>query len=67
MSIGWLNGQKLFTVAIPASPESGFVGIGTTNVGIVDFDNLQIRTSHDGLGRINRGLKVNRRHSSCII
>ncbi|XP_064601380.1 LOW QUALITY PROTEIN: galactocerebrosidase-like [Liolophura sinensis] len=61
ISVGWLNGQKLFTVAIPATPESGFVGIGTTNVGIVDFDNLQIRTSQDGLKKINRVLKSNDR------
>ncbi|XP_052772475.1 galactocerebrosidase-like isoform X2 [Mya arenaria] len=49
-AMGTLDGTQVFTISAPASPapQNGFVGLGTANYGLADFDNLKIMDSKDG-------------------
>ena len=42
----------MFNITAPASPKNGFVGLGTAEYGLADFDNLRIDTAESGLKRI---------------
>ena len=42
----------MFNITAPASPKNGFVGLGTAEYGLADFDNLRIDTAESGLRRI---------------
>ncbi|CAG5133965.1 unnamed protein product, partial [Candidula unifasciata] len=47
--------QPLVIVAgIPKTPLSGFVGIGTDNYGLADFDNLHIAGNEDGIKQMKK-------------
>ena len=47
----------MFNITAPASPKNGFVGLGTAEYGLADFDNLRIDTAESGLRRIQENMK----------
>ena len=47
----------MFNITAPASPKNGFVGLGTAEYGLADFDNLRIDTAESGLRRIQENME----------
>ena len=55
--MGFLDDIQVFNISLPSNSTKGFVGLGTADYGLADFDNLRIDTAEDGLGRMNKKLK----------
>ena len=51
----------MFNITAPASPKNGFVGLGTAEYGLADFDNLRIDTAESGLRRIQENMEFAKR------
>ena len=55
--VGTLNNTRVFNITAPASPKNGFVGLGTAEYGLADFDNLRIDTAEGGLRWMEKRIK----------
>lgn len=49
-AVGTLDGTVQFNISLPGkpAPQNGFVGLGTADYGLADFDNLKITESSEG-------------------
>ena len=56
-AVGSLNNTQLFNISAPLNSTKGFVGLGTADYGLADFDNLKIDTAEAGLQLMKRKFK----------
>ena len=56
-AVGILDDIEVFNISLPSNATKGFVGLGTADYGLADFDNLRIDTAEGGLDRMNKKLK----------
>ena len=57
-AVGTINKTQVFSIVLPSNHTTkGFVGLGTAEYGMADFDNLRIDTAKGGLDWMKKKIK----------